>query len=291
MAMRTSRPNLKPSLLVFPSRKRGILLILERACQGYISFHLYSRVIGVDGEWLLTRNNVQHFESYPPVADSIKVFKSNHYGQQVLSLANASYSRFLAPFVPYARGPYGYVAPYVNKADELGDSGLSKFDEKVPIFKEDTEKIKQTVFDYAFYPLNLFNQSRQHATDTYFTQYDKMGGNGVLPASKALVTTSSILTSETIDMFLGFFRQQKETAQTKSGEMRSNLEKQAGEFKSNMEKRGHDMMSMAQQKGDEAKTTAERKGTEAKSTAEKKGSEAKSKGENAKSKAGEKIDS
>ena len=228
-------------------------------------------------ETLLTSTSHQHFESYPPVADSIKVFKSNHYGQQVLSLASSSYSRFLAPFVPYAKGPYEYVAPYVAKADQLGDSGLSKFDEKVPIFKEDTEKIKQTVFDYAFYPLNLLNQSRNHATDTYYSQYDKIGGQGVVPASKALVITSSILTSETLEILMNFFKQQKETAQTKGGEMRSNFEKQAGNLRSNAEKRGHSMMQMAQQKGEEAKTTAE-----------KKGSEAKSKGEVAKSKANEK---
>lgn len=239
-------------------------------------------------EKLLTWSLPQHFESYPPVADSIKVFKSNHYGQQVLSLATSSYNRFLAPFVPYAKGPYGYVAPYVAKADQLGDSGLSKFDEKVPIFKEDTEKIKQTVFDYAFYPLNLINQSRNHATNTYYTQYDKMGGQGVVPASKALVVASSILTSETLEVLMSFFKQQKQTAQTKGGEMRSSIEKQAGDLKSSLEKRGHDMISIAQQKGEEAKTTAEKKGSEAKSTAEKKGSEVKSKGEAAKSKANEK---
>ena len=271
-------------------------------------------------------------------------------------MADAAQTRLIAPFIPYAKGPYEYVAPYVDRADNLSVNGLSKFDERVPIFKEDTEKIKQTVFgyafypfnllnrsrhsasegyhsgydskstngaastsqekdsylatnarkageragntkrqfedkvpvfkedsqklgqtlwDYAFYPLNIFNQSRHHATDTYYSEYDKMGSNGVFPASKALATTGITLTTEALTKVSDFLRQTGEAAKTKNNEIQAKIEEKQEQDLKPVEKQVYGMLSTAQQKGEEIMGNAEQKTSNAKVVAEDKGSDMK----------------
>jgi hypothetical protein len=155
---------------------------------------------------------LSHLASYPTVDKVITTFKQNPYGAKSLELADSGYSKFAKPYVPYFSKPYGYVAPYVAKADSLGDMGLSKVDETFPIVKEDTEKIKSTVFDYAGYPFKLAGDGKTYLVDTYSSEYKKCGGDGYVAAGKAVISSGLVITSESLAWFSAFFQAKKEEA-------------------------------------------------------------------------------
>lgn len=156
--------------------------------------------------------HLQHLESYPAVTDSINAVKSNPYGQKSLDIADAGYKNFVAPVVPYAQRPYGYVAPYVNKADQLADGVLNKADEKFPVLKEDTEKLKGSIVDLAFFPLRLVGQSKDYALDTYANEYKKCGGDGYIAGSKAVVTSGLVMTSDAFAWLASYLGHKKQQA-------------------------------------------------------------------------------
>lgn len=159
------------------------------------------------------------------MTDSINTFKSNPYGQKSIDMADASYNSFVKPVLPYAQRPYGLVAPYVAKADQVASSGLTKVDETFPIVKEDTQKIKSTVFDYAFYPFKLAGESKDYVFKTYDSEYKKCGGDGYVSGGKAMITTSLVVTSDSLAWFSSFLGQKKEQSkdvmQEKSGQAKS----------------------------------------------------------------------
>jgi hypothetical protein len=86
--------------------------------------------------------------------------------------------------------PYSYLSPYLSRADELGDSGLSKVDSTFPIVKEDTGKLKETVQAYAFAPFKLAGQGKEYVLGTWQDEYNKtQGKDGVMKSVKALIST------------------------------------------------------------------------------------------------------
>lgn len=152
----------------------------------------------------------QHVTSYPAVSDSIDAIENNPYGKKGIELATEGYNKVVAPVVPYAQRPYGYVAPYVQKADELADGGLTKVDNTFPIVKEDTEKIKGTILDLAFMPLRMVNQGKDYVLSTYGNEYKKCGGDGYIAGGKAMITTGLVVTSDTLAWFADYLNQKKE---------------------------------------------------------------------------------
>jgi hypothetical protein len=153
---------------------------------------------------------LEHLTSYPFVSDSIATFKSNKYGAKSIEYADQGYTRIAKPIVPYLLKPYTYVAPYVAKADSLGDQGLSKIDSTFPIIKEDTEKLKGTLYDSAVFPLHLADDARKHVFDVYGSEYKKCGGDGVVASGKAVITTSLLLSQETLALISSFLQTKKE---------------------------------------------------------------------------------
>ena len=252
---------------------------------------------------LLTNHCLQHLISYPVVSDAISTFKSNPYGKRSLDLSNTGYEKLVAPFVPYAKRPYGYVAPYVAKADSLGSDALSRVDHTFPIVKQDTEKIKGTVLDYAYLPFRFAGDSKNYILDTYSSEYKKCGGDGYVAGSKAVITTSLVVTSDTLAWLSTFLGQKKEEgtdyaakkygaasqyAHDKSGQAMKYAEEKSEQAKNiayQKKEQGKDMAANAKdaayQKMDEGKDMA----TNAKDTAHAKGNEAK---ETAKDKSGNK---
>ena len=156
------------------------------------------------------------------VSDSISAVKSNPYGQKAISTADAGYKNFVAPVVPYAQKPYGYVAPYVNKADQLANGALSKVDERFPVVKKDTEKIKSSVLDLIFFPLRLAGSSKDYALDTYSKEYKKCGGNGYIAAGKAFVTSGLVITSDGFAALAEYLGQKQEQAKEVAKEKTNN---------------------------------------------------------------------
>ncbi len=114
--------------------------------------------------------------------------------------------------MPYAEKPYGYVAPYVNKADQIADGVLSKADEKFPVMKEDTQKLKGSVLDFVFFPLHVVGQTKDYALNTYGNEYKKCGGDGYIAGGKAVVTSGLVITSDSFAWLADFLSQKKEQA-------------------------------------------------------------------------------
>lgn len=153
---------------------------------------------------------LQHIAAYPVVADGLKHFQSNPYGQKSIEVADQGYKSIVTPILPYAQGPYGYVKPYVTKADEIAEGGLKKVDETFPIVKEDTQKIKDSIFDLALLPFRIANNSKNYVLKTYDGEYKKCGGNGYIASGKALVTTGLIVTSDSLAWLSTFLNEKKE---------------------------------------------------------------------------------
>ena len=146
------------------------------------------------------------------MSDSIDAVESNPYGKKGIELAQEGYNKVVAPIIPYAERPYGYVKPYVQKADQLADGGLSKVDGTFPIVKEDTKKIKGSIIDLAFLPLKLANEGKDYVLSTYGNEYKKCGGNGYIAGGKAVLTTSLVITSESLSWLADYLNAKKEHA-------------------------------------------------------------------------------
>lgn len=108
---------------------------------------------------------ISHFTSLPAVNDGIGAFKSNPYGKRSIELVDGAYSRFGKPVEPYLQTPYSYAKPYVQKADELADSGLSWGENKFPIVKEETGAIVDTAKGYVLWPYSYLSQTWQGTRD------------------------------------------------------------------------------------------------------------------------------
>ncbi|KAK5011176.1 hypothetical protein LTR28_005129 [Elasticomyces elasticus] len=260
---------------------------------------------------------ISHLTSYPVVSDSIETFKSNPYGQKSLDIADATYSRFGKPIVPYLQTPYSYAAPYVKKADSIGDGVLGKVDDTFPIVKEDTGKIRDTAFSYVTYPFELAGRSKDYLLNTYSNEYQKTAdhqnrGPGLITFGMAVVSTQLKITSDTFQMIADFLGPKGQEAKQKSGEYYEKAQKKSGDWKNQAQQKGgdwknqaqqkggewkdqaqqiggewmdqaqhkgHEMKGQAQQKGQEMKGQAQQKGNEVKGQAQEKGSEVKSKAE------------
>ncbi|KAL4751847.1 hypothetical protein BDW72DRAFT_202743 [Aspergillus terricola var. indicus] len=155
---------------------------------------------------------LEHLTSYPVVSDSISYYKGNKYGAKSLEFADQGYG-FAKPYLSYLSKPYGYVAPYVTRADSLGDKGLQKVDATFPIIREDTKTLKNTIYDTAYFPLRLFGDAKGHVFSTYGDEYKKCGGDGVVASGKAIITTSLVLSQESLAFISSLL--QKKKAQVK----------------------------------------------------------------------------
>ena len=202
----------------------------------------------------------QHLTSYPAVSDSISAFKSNPYGKKSLDLTNTGYETFVAPAVPYAKRPYGYVAPYVEKADSLASDGLTKVDQTFPIIKEDTEKLKGSVLDFAYLPFRLVGDGKNYILDTYSGEYKKCGGDGYVSGGKAVITTGLVITSDTLSWLSSFLGQKKEQgtdyASKKYGQASHYANEKSEEARRFAYEKSEQAKKLAYQKADEAKEKA-----------------------------------
>ena len=231
--------------------------------------------------FLLILHLFQHLTSYPVVSDAISTFKSNPYGKKSLDLSNTGYEKLVAPFIPYAKRPYGYVAPIVAKADSLGSDALSRVDNTFPIMKEDTEKIKGTVLDYAYFPFRLAGDSKNYILDTYSMEYKKCGGDGYVAGSKAVITTGLVVTSDTLAWLSTFLGQKKDEgtdyASKKYGAASKYAHDKSGQAMKFAEEKSEQAKNMAYKTKEDgkdaamnAKDTAQAKAHEAKETAKEK---------------------
>ena len=165
------------------------------------------------------------------MSDSITTFKKNPVGAKSLAVTDTIYVKFAKPFFPYLQTPYSIVAPYLAKADELGDFGLNKVDEKFPVVKTKTEEVKSTVFDYAFFPLKVAGDSKDYVFKTYDTEYKKCGGDGVVAGGKAMITTGLVASSDVLGYLSQLFATKKEQAKDYAGQAKEQAQGYAQQAK------------------------------------------------------------
>ncbi|KAK3344830.1 hypothetical protein B0H65DRAFT_573271 [Neurospora tetraspora] len=163
---------------------------------------------------------IEHLLGYPIVESSISTVKANPYGQRLLEVTEKVYQTFGAPFLGYLQGPYQYVSPYVQKADDLGDKTLSKLDEKFPIVKKPTDELVHDAQSIIQFPIRLGQSGKEHVLSTYNTELEKVGGQGLTAYYKAALTTALTLGTETYATAASFLNTQKENAkqQTANGQ-------------------------------------------------------------------------
>ncbi|PWY76306.1 MAGE-domain-containing protein [Aspergillus heteromorphus CBS 117.55] len=155
---------------------------------------------------------LEHLASYPVVSDSITVIKTNKYGAKYLQYADQGYVNIAKPVLPYFSKPYGYVAPYVARADSIGDKGLTKVDETFPFIQQDTDTLKGTIRDGIFLPVRFAADLKDHVLGTYGSEYKECGGDGVVASGKALITTGFILSQESLEYLSSLLRAKKAQA-------------------------------------------------------------------------------
>lgn len=155
---------------------------------------------------------LSHVSGYPAVSDTLSYIKNNPYGAKSIEVTNAGYSKFVKPTLPYFETPASYVKPYVAKVDELGDSFLTKVDEKVPALKSETKELKSSIWSFFYWPVTKTGETKDWAFGTYNSEYKKCGGDGIVAGGKAAVTTPLILGSEMLQWLSSFLQAKKEEA-------------------------------------------------------------------------------
>ena len=171
---------------------------------------------------------MQDLAAHPVVAESIDAVKSNPLGAKSISIAEEGYKSIVAPVASYAERPYAYVAPYVKKADSLAADGLGKVDQTFPIVKQNTNTIKSTLGDLIFYPFALAGNGKEYLLNTYSSEYKKCGGDGYVAGGKAIITTSLITTSDTLQWVSEFFNKKKEEAKGTAKSTTAAIKEKAG---------------------------------------------------------------
>ncbi|KAL4911549.1 hypothetical protein BDW74DRAFT_164985 [Aspergillus multicolor] len=169
---------------------------------------------------------LEHLTSYPVVSDSITYYKGNKYGAKSLEFADHGYD-IAKPYLAYLSKPYGYFAPYVTRADSLGDKGLYKVDATFPIIKEDTKTLKSTIYDTAYLPLRLVGDAKSHVFSTYGDEYKKCGGDGIIASGKAIITTSLVLSQESLGFISSLLQKKKAQVKDMTREPQSSDEESA----------------------------------------------------------------
>jgi hypothetical protein len=86
------------------------------------------------------------------------------------------------------------VAPYLAKADSIGDSGLSSLETRFPIVKADTATIQEKAKGVAGYPWRVAQEGKDFVFKTYDDEYKHSQGNGLFKQVKAVVGTEIKLT-------------------------------------------------------------------------------------------------
>jgi hypothetical protein len=144
------------------------------------------------------------------IIDTINTFKSIPLGKKSLSIADQGFNTFAKPVLPYFSKPYQFVSPYVAKADSIGDSTLSKVDERFPVVKKPTNELYDNATGLAFLPLRKGLEGKDYVFNTYKSEMKKVGGEGIVTMGKAAVTTTLIVSSDALSWLGSFLSKKKE---------------------------------------------------------------------------------
>ncbi|KAM7193378.1 hypothetical protein V8F20_008428 [Naviculisporaceae sp. PSN 640] len=177
----------------------------------------------VNGDIAHSSAFVEHLISYPVVSDSVETFKANRYGQKSIELSSSVYQTVAAPAVPYLARPFEIIKPYVKAADDLGDKLLSKVDERFPAIKTPTGDIIDTARALVSLPLRITSAGKDRVLNTYNAEYKKCGDNNrPTTLTKAAVTTTLIITTETLTFISNYLGGKKNDVKQAANERANN---------------------------------------------------------------------
>lgn len=154
----------------------------------------------------------QHITSYPAVKESIDMYQQNPYGARSISLFQQLYNSLAGPLGPYLQTPYSILAPYLQKADALGNNALHNADERFPAIKNaDMQQVKTSAFDVAKMPFQFAGIGRDYLFDTYKGENKKCGGgNDVVTVGKSIICTELRIVSDAMVKVGDYFNVDKE---------------------------------------------------------------------------------
>jgi hypothetical protein len=81
------------------------------------------------------------------------------------------------------------LSPYLARADALGDSGLTRFEERFPIVREDTQRVRGLAAEAAAAPLVAVRRGRDYLLETYSRERGEVPVNGLVGVGVAVVRT------------------------------------------------------------------------------------------------------
>ncbi|KAK2592989.1 hypothetical protein QQS21_009317 [Conoideocrella luteorostrata] len=157
---------------------------------------------------------LQHLLHYPLISDSVKTVKSNELAQRSLKLGDSAFQTFAAPVLPWLSKPYGYVSPYVARADSLGDKTLDRIDERFPVIKKPTNDLYNDTRSLILLPYNKGIEGRDHVFQVYASEVKKTEQKGLVSQGKAAVTTAFVVSHETLGWLSSFLAAKKKEATT-----------------------------------------------------------------------------
>lgn len=176
------------------------------ACNGYslIRSRAIAEGIGVVCRPGINNPFLQHLLSFPLVSDGVHTVAANEYAQRSFKLGDSAYQTFAAPIIPYFARPYGFVSPYVQKADSFGDKTLDRIEERFPIIKKPTNDLYNDTRGLILLPYQKGLEGKEHVFQVYASELKKLEQQGVVAQGKAAVSTAFVVSNETLAWLSSF---------------------------------------------------------------------------------------
>lgn len=146
------------------------------------------------------------------MSDGIYTFKSHELGQRSIKIGDSAYKTFAAPVLPYFTKFYGYVSPYVSRADTFGEKTLEQLDERFPVVKKPTGELYADTKSLVLLPYTKGLEGRDHVLGIYTTEAKKNEQGGVVGYGKAAVSTAFVVSNETLAWLSSFLSAKKAEA-------------------------------------------------------------------------------
>jgi len=127
----------------------------------------------------------EHLQSIPVVNDVASKIKTLPLAETSIKITDSAYRTVQT----YLGNQLQYLAPYVKKADDMGDNALSSIEEKFPVVKKPTNEIISDAKTIAFFPVRVSLTGKDHLINTYNSECERVSGGFVRRHSTAFVAT------------------------------------------------------------------------------------------------------
>jgi len=91
----------------------------------------------------------------------------------------------------------------------MGDSTLSTVDSKFPTIKKPTNELYDEAKAIVFFPLKKTNETKDYVLGVYGSEKKKVGRDGIVTYGKAAISTSLVITSDTLSWLSNFLSAKK----------------------------------------------------------------------------------